>query len=155
MDDRLVIHFDDLLGDGAALSLLQENCVVANGCFDVLHLGHLSLLRELDRQARTCAMPAVVALNSDRSVRSLKGPSRPVVPQESRARLLSELRWPFVVVIFDDDTPQRLMDTLRPRVVVKGAEYSADSVIRWVNSMVVTVDMNPGWSTTGILLRSL
>jgi D-beta-D-heptose 7-phosphate kinase/D-beta-D-heptose 1-phosphate adenosyltransferase len=130
---------------------LRGNCVVANGCFDVLHPGHLHLLRYLHAFAGIRNARPVVALNSDRSIASLKGPSRPIVPEMARAELLTTLQWPFTVVIFDEDAPQRLMDLLQPIAVLKGAEYQPDSVVRWSGSEVVTVGMLPSWSTTDIL----
>lgn len=160
MTDRYVYNFDELrlseLMPGfmhlrPLLDRLRDGCVVANGCFDLLHPGHLMLLRGLDCIARSMECLPVVAINSDESVGRLKGPGRPVVPQLARATLLASLEWPLGVLIFDEDTPQVLMDTLRPRAVVKGSEYSEDSVIRWSGSEVLTVDMLSGWSTTGIL----
>lgn len=155
MSDRFVVHLDDLFTveshSQQFLTDVQGNCVVTNGCFDILHPGHLHLLRRLQVIAGMHSLRPVVAMNSDASVRLLKGLGRPVVPQQARSELLSTLQWPFVVVIFDEKTPQRLMDTLRPSIVLKGAEYSAESVIRWHGSRVVTMEQIPHWSTTGIL----
>lgn len=150
MNERLVIHLEQLESD-RLLSLLREGCGVANGCFDVLHSGHLSLLSHFHAECDRRGLRAVVAMNSDRSVRGLKGHMRPIVPQESRAELIVSLRWPFNVVVFNEESPQRLMDLLRPAIVVKGAEYDSDTVVRWSGSEVVTVPMFLGWSTTGIL----
>lgn len=159
---RHVLHLDtiasSILSDSPreqAYDHLVGNCVVANGCFDILHRGHLDLLRELDYEAHLRGrLRAIVAINSDESVRRLKGDRRPNVPQESRSYLLTHLQWPFTVVIFEEDTPQRLMDLLKPRAVVKGSEYPPDSVIRWMGneyskgSEVVSVGMVPRYSTT-------
>jgi D-beta-D-heptose 7-phosphate kinase/D-beta-D-heptose 1-phosphate adenosyltransferase len=133
------------------LEALAGRCVVANGCFDILHPGHLELLKGLSTVSFQMGLRPVVGLNSDSSVRALKGTGRPVVPQEARAALLNSLQWPLTVVIFDEETPQLLMDTLRPAVVVKGSEYTPDSVVRWSGSQVVTVDMVPKWSTSRIV----
>lgn len=124
---------------------------MANGCFDILHPGHLSLLATLDTVAYQMKLRPIVAMNSDASVRRLKGDRRPIVPQESRAALINSLKWPLTVVVFDEDTPQLLMDTLQPSAVLKGAEYPVESVIRWQGSQVITVDMVPRWSTSGIV----
>ncbi len=156
MSERITLHLDDLdLGRNTAEwdGLLGHigRIAVANGCFDILHPGHLSLLATLDTVAYRRRLRPVVALNSDASVRRLKGDRRPIVPQESRATLLNNLRWPLTVIIFEDDTPQRLMDLLRPPVVLNGAEYPADAVVRWESSEVVSVDMVPRWSSSGIV----
>ncbi len=155
MSDRSVIHLDDLFySESHAMQFLsdvQGRCVVANGCFDVLHLGHLHLLSTLDTVAYQMKLRPIVAMNSDESVRLIKGDYRPVVPHTSRAQLVTCLKWPLSVVLFDEKTPQRLMDLLRPLVVVKGSEYSKESVIRWEGSQVVTVDMVSGWSTSRML----
>lgn len=149
----MVIHLDELesrLGEYEYTGLVG-NCVVANGCFDVLHPGHLNLLWGLQSVAYTHNAIPIVALNSDVSVSLLKGPTRPVVPQSARSQLLINLKWPFSVVVFDEETPQRLMDLLQPIAVLKGGEYAKDSVIKWKNSTVVSVQMLDGWSTTGII----
>lgn len=160
MNERVTYHLTDLLLSRRIPAFMHlrthfesiaGRCVVANGCFDILHPGHLVLLEALDRTARQTGLRSVVALNSDSSVRTLKGDRRPIVPQESRAALINSLVWPMTVVIFDEDTPQLLMDTLRPRFVIKGSEYPEDSVIRWSGSQVILVDMVSRWSTTGIV----
>jgi rfaE bifunctional protein nucleotidyltransferase chain/domain len=125
--------------------------IIANGCFDGLHPGHLSLLGWLDTYAYRLRLRPIVAINSDRSVRCLKGPGRPVWPHNVRATLINNLKWPLTVVVFDEDTPQRLMDLLKPAVVLKGSEYQKESVVRWKDSEVITVPMLDDWSTSGIL----
>lgn len=157
---RSIFHLDNLRfflptpeGQGADefLGLNAGRCLVANGCFDILHPGHLSLFHNVDAIARFYCLRPIIAINSDHSVGMLKGPGRPVVPQKARAELISSLRWPLAVVIFDEPTPIEVMDLLRPPVVVKGAEYRQEDVVRWRDSQVVTVPMEGGWSTTGIL----
>lgn len=153
MSERFTVTLDGIIRDGKHSSLHSwiGRCAVANGCFDILHPGHLSLLATLDTVAYREGLRPIIAMNSDVSVRRLKGDSRPIVPAESRAVLLNSLKWPFTVVIFDEDTPQRLMDYLQPAIVVKGAEYTPESVVRWKDSRVVSVGMVPRWSTTGII----
>lgn len=154
MSERITVNFENLIESPThsfILEQLQDRCIVANGCFDIIHPGHLSLLATLDTAAYRMKLRPIVAMNSDVSVSRLKGPRRPIVPQESRAALLNNLKWPLTVVIFDDETPQRLMDTLRPKAVIKGAEYPAESVIRWKDSEVISVEMVPRWSTSGIV----
>lgn len=164
MTERFTIHLDEL-----AESLLSDdsreqpydrwvgNCAVANGCFDGLHPGHLSLLAHLDTIAYANRLRPLVAINSDDSVRRLKGVDRPIWPQEVRSKLINHLKWPLTVIIFDEDDPQRLMDLLKPRIVVKGGEYPAMSVVRYrgneycEGSEIVRVPMVDGWSTSSIV----
>ncbi len=150
-DLRLSTELPGFMHWRSYLERLEGKCVVANGCFDIIHPGHLTVLSALARIAQQMGLRPVVALNSDLSVRALKGPSRPIVPQDARSALINSLEWPLTVVLFDEETPQLLMDVLRPAVVVKGAEYPTDSVIRWSGSQVVTVDMVPKWSTSRIV----
>ncbi|MGE4219203.1 MAG: D-glycero-beta-D-manno-heptose-7-phosphate kinase [Alphaproteobacteria bacterium] len=125
-----------------------------NGCFDLLHPGHVSLLH----QARATADRLVVGLNSDASVRRLKGPQRPVQDEAARATVLASLAAVDLVVLFDEDTPLALIEGLRPDVLVKGADYTveqvvgADSVMSW-GGRVVLADLLPGHSTTATVAK--
>jgi len=101
-----------------------KRLVLANGCFDLLHVGHVRYLRE----AKSLGDVLLVALNSDDSVRRLKGPGRPLMPAEERAELLSALSAVDAVVLFDDDRVDGLIVTLRPAVHAKGTDYSEESV---------------------------
>ncbi len=99
----------------------QENgsaVVLTNGCFDLLHVGHVRYL-----QAARAFGRLIVAVNSDRSVRALKGPDRPIVPEDERAEVLAALRWVDLVTIFDEATAAEVVAALRPNVYVKGEEY--------------------------------
>lgn len=162
--ERITVHLNDVAKSLESDSPREQpydrwvgNCIVANGCFDGIHPGHLSLFAHLDTLAYGERLRPLVAINSDASVRRLKGPTRPVWSQDHRAKLINHLKWPLTVVIFDEDTPQRLMDLLRPSMVLKGSEYTAESVVRWngnqhsQGSTVVTVPMLGDWSTTRIL----
>lgn len=99
--------------------------VFTNGCFDLLHPGHIDLLE----RARSLGDRLVVGLNSDASVRALKGPGRPLVPQEERARMLRSLRAVDEVIIFDEPTPARLIEELSPDVLVKGEDWAVDQIV--------------------------
>lgn len=92
--------------------------VLTNGCFDLLHVGHVRYLQQARALGRL-----IVAVNSDASTRALKGPSRPIVPERERAELLSALRCVDLVTIFDDSTAEVILELLRPDVYVKGADY--------------------------------
>jgi len=126
--------------------------VFTNGCFDILHRGHVTLLRECARLGDR----VVVGLNSDRSVTGLKGPGRPLVPQVERAEILGAIRWVDAVVIFDEETPLRLIESLRPDVLVKGGDYRAGEVVgggvvRREGGDVVIVPTVEGRSTSGLI----
>jgi rfaE bifunctional protein nucleotidyltransferase chain/domain len=129
--------------------------VATGGCFDLLHAGHLSLLRS----ARLLGDCLIVCLNSDRSVRRLKGPGRPVVPSADRAAMLASLECVDAVCVFEEDTPMRILDFLRPDVWAKGGDYDANSlpesatVARWGGQTVVLPYLT-GRSTTDLLRRA-
>ena len=125
---------------------------VANGCFDLLHPGHVSLVR---RAALSCDR-LIMALNSDASVRRLKGPLRPVQDEQARAAVVGALKGVAAVVVFDEDTPLELIRALQPDVLVKGSDYTEDrvvgaDVVRARGGRVVLVDLEPGHSTTRLV----
>ncbi|CAK0754162.1 D-beta-D-heptose 7-phosphate kinase / D-beta-D-heptose 1-phosphate adenylyltransferase [Azospirillaceae bacterium] len=125
-----------------------------NGCFDLLHPGHLSLIT----QARTACDRLVVGLNSDESVRRLKGAQRPIQTESARATVLASLAMVDLVVIFDEDTPLSLIKILRPDVLVKGADYRLDQVVgadvvQSYGGRVVLADLQAGFSTTSTIAR--
>ena len=126
----------------------------ANGCFDLIHPGHIRLLTE----ARARCDRLVVALNTDASVKRLKGPSRPLQTESARATVMASLAPVDLVVLFDEDTPFELICALRPDVLVKGADYSIDQVVgadmvqSW-GGTVLLVDLEAGHSTTGTIRR--
>lgn len=129
--------------------------VFTNGVFDILHAGHVSYLEE----ARALGDVLVVGLNSDDSVRRLKGPSRPINTQDDRARVLSALRCVDHVIIFDDDTPLGVITALIPDVLVKGGDYTRDTVVgadvvEQHAGNVVIIPLLEGRSTTSIIARS-
>jgi D-beta-D-heptose 7-phosphate kinase/D-beta-D-heptose 1-phosphate adenosyltransferase len=126
-----------------------------NGCFDLLHPGHVRLMTE----ARAACDRLVVGLNSDASVRRLKGKERPVQDQQARAEVLAALEAVDLVVIFEQDTPVELIRRVKPTVLVKGADYRIDEVVgrdivEATGGKVVLVDLVPGYSTTAIVQRS-
>jgi rfaE bifunctional protein nucleotidyltransferase chain/domain len=129
--------------------------VATGGCFDLLHSGHISLLS----QARALGDALVVCLNSDDSIHRVKGPSRPLVGQDDRARVLEALGCVDGVQIFDEDTPRELLSQLRPDIWVKGADYTdrpmpeRDTVERF-GGRVVLLPVVPGYSTTRLVSAS-
>lgn len=128
--------------------------VFSNGVFDLLHSGHLSSLET----AREFGDALVVAVNSDRSTASLKGPGRPVQSEGDRARLVAALRCVDAVTIFDDDTPARLIEQLLPDVLVKGADYSVEEIagaeaVLAAGGEVRLIELEQGRSTSEIIGR--
>jgi len=125
-----------------------------NGCFDLLHRGHVRLMAE----ARAACDVLIVGLNSDASTRRLKGPSRPINPAESRADVLAALEAVDLVVVFEQDTPLELIKRVQPTVLIKGADYKREEVVghdvvEAAGGQVVLVDLVPGHSTTNIVRR--
>ncbi len=132
----------------------SEKIVFTNGCFDLLHPGHINLLH----QARSFGDRLVVGLNTDASVKRLKGDSRPILSEQDRASILSALSCVDMVVMFDEDTPLKLIENLRPDILVKGADYKPHEVVghKIVTSFggkVKLVQLLEGYSTTGIADR--
>jgi D-beta-D-heptose 7-phosphate kinase/D-beta-D-heptose 1-phosphate adenosyltransferase len=126
-----------------------------NGCFDLLHPGHISLLR----QAAAACDRLIVGLNGDASVRRLKGPSRPVQPVAARAEVIAAIGCVDLVVVFDEDTPARIIEVLRPDVLVKGADYTVETVVGadtviGGGGRVILADLVAGQSTTDIIRRA-
>ena len=126
-----------------------------NGCFDILHPGHVRMLA----QARGACDKLVLGLNSDASVSRLKGPERPVQNVQARAEVLAALEAVDLVVVFEEDTPRNLIEKVRPRVLIKGADYTREQVVghEFVEAdggEVVLVGLVPGHSTTDIVKRS-
>ena len=128
--------------------------VFTNGCFDLLHPGHVALFEA----ARAEGDLLVVGLNSDRSVRALKGAGRPLIPETERAETLAALEVVDRVVVYDEDTPLAVISALRPDVLVKGADWAPDAIVGRAEveaggGRVVRVDLTPGRSTTSLLAR--
>ena len=128
--------------------------VFTNGVFDLLHPGHLDVLRG----ARERGDALIVGLNSDASVRRLKGPERPVRSEAERAYVLAGLETVDAVAVFDQDTPLELVKVLRPDVIVKGGDYSPETVVgaaevrSWGGECII-IPLTPGQSTTSIIER--
>lgn len=132
-----------------------KKIVFTNGCFDVLHVGHVRLMLE----AAEAGDVLVVGLNSDQSVKRLKGEGRPVHPQELRAEMLAALIPVDCIVIFDEDTPEELIKLVKPHVIVKGGDYTPEQVVGadFVKSYGGEVKIFPlveGHSTTQIISKS-
>lgn len=150
-----------LLTDEEAVAFVRQartegrSIAFTNGVFDLLHPGHVQYLAE----ARGLADALIVGVNSDRSVRAIKGPTRPVNPERERAEVLLALASVDAVVIFDDETPHQLISRLEPDVLVKGADWGADAIVgREVverrGGRVVRIAMVDGLSSTALITRA-
>ena len=131
-----------------------QRVVFTNGVFDLLHPGHLRYLET----ARAEGDALIVGVNSDRSVRALKGPDRPIHPENERAEIIAALRAVDAAVVFDEDTPHEIIAALLPDVLVKGADWPADQivgrdVVEKRGGRVVRVPIEPGYSTTRLVDR--
>ncbi len=134
--------------------LRRENraLVFTNGVFDIIHRGHCEYLAK----ARACGDALCVGLNTDASVRRLKGEKKPIVPEDDRAYVLSQLACVDYVTFFDEDTPQALIQALLPDVLVKGADYTLDAIVgrdevEAAGGRVLTIELTPGRSSTNIV----
>jgi D-beta-D-heptose 7-phosphate kinase/D-beta-D-heptose 1-phosphate adenosyltransferase len=144
----------EALAERARWRAAGRRVVFTNGCFDLLHAGHVALLE----QARALGDVLVVAINSDASVRRLKGEGRPLVPQAERAELLRALEPVDRVLVFDEDTPRETIEALLPDVLVKGADWGPDEIVgadsvRASGGRVERIALVPGRSTSGIVER--
>jgi D-beta-D-heptose 7-phosphate kinase/D-beta-D-heptose 1-phosphate adenosyltransferase len=132
-----------------------QSIVFTNGCFDLLHIGHITLLEDARREGDRL----VVGINSDASVSALKGPARPIVAERERARILAALAAVDAVVVFGEPTPLRLIEALRPDVIVKGGDYAEETVVgahevRSWGGRVKIVPIVEGFSTTRLIARA-
>ena len=129
--------------------------VFTNGCYDLLHPGHVRLLE----QARSLGDILILALNSDASVRRMKGPTRPTIAEEERAEMAMALEAVDAVVFFEEDTPRELIAVVLPDILIKGADWShfiaGREEVEAAGGRVLTVALEPGYSTTNIVERIL
>lgn len=132
---------------------MDGRVVFTNGCFDILHPGHLDVIKKC-REVAGPRGTVVVALNSDESVRRLKGASRPIMSEAARLEMVANIVGVDYSVSFDEDTPWELIESLRPEVIVKGGEYKADEVVGAELAVVVIVPTREGFSTTDIVRKA-
>lgn len=132
----------------------SEKIVFTNGCFDILHRGHVEYLTK----AAALGSKLVIGLNTDASVKRLKGESRPINDQEARAIILSSLIFTDRIIFFEEDTPLELIRYIQPDILVKGSDYKPEDIVGYdivkaKGGEVVTIDLTEGFSTTAILER--
>lgn len=153
--DELILKIRELRAGGARI-------VFTNGCFDILHSGHVAYLE----MAAALGEALVVGVNSDASIQRLKGPRRPIVPEADRAHIIAALRAVAHVTIFSEDTPYELIQAILPDVLVKGGDYDVDAregpryiigsdIVRAGGGEVQVIDLVEGRSTTNIIERVL
>ena len=150
----MITDLGALLDERRGWKAAGKAVVFTNGCFDLLHPGHVSLLE----RARAEGDVLVVGLNSDASVARLKGAGRPIVPQEERAEVLCALEAVTRVAVYDEDTPREIIAALLPDILVKGADWALDAIVgraevEAAGGRVVRVEIVPGRSTTAIVDR--
>ncbi|MBC7653594.1 MAG: D-glycero-beta-D-manno-heptose 1-phosphate adenylyltransferase [Oligoflexus sp.] len=132
----------------------KQKLVFTNGCFDIMHLGHIDYLSK----AADLGTKLIVGLNSDASTKKIKGPTRPICDEKSRANLLAALFFVDAVILFDDETPIKLISTILPDVLVKGADYTTDQIVGAKEVLanygeVKTISFLDGYSTSSIEKR--
>jgi D-beta-D-heptose 7-phosphate kinase / D-beta-D-heptose 1-phosphate adenosyltransferase len=150
-----VLPLDHLRSRVATWRSAGQRVVFTNGCFDILHIGHILLLE----QARRAGDRLIVGLNSDNSIRRIKGPSRPIIGQDERAQILAALSAVDAVVLFDQNTPLKLIEAIRPDVLVKGGDYTEDNIagareVRAWGGRVEIIPLVEGVSTTRLLAKA-
>ena len=121
--DRKILNWDTL--DSTLVSINKEKIVFTNGCFDILHPGHIHILD----QAKSYGDRLIVGLNSDESIKRLKGPTRPKVSQKDRLRILSSIKFVDYAILFEEDTPLKLIKKIKPNILVKGGDYNSDDIV--------------------------
>ena len=130
----------------------NKKIVFTNGCFDLIHLGHIEILA----RSSDFGDKLIIGVNSDLSIKKLKGENRPIIKESSRIKQLSALEFVDAVVLFDEDTPLKLIETINPDVITKGGDYTAknivgNEVVSQKNGEVIIIPLTQGYSTTSIL----
>lgn len=150
-----VISLEDLLIEIENLKARNKKVVTTNGCFDIIHVGHVRYLKQAKEQGHVL----VVGLNTDHSVRKLKGPTRPINKEDDRAEVLSSLNSVDYVILFNEETPISLLKLIKPDIHVKGGDYDINSlpeakIIQECGGKVIFIPMVEGKSTTSIIEKS-
>lgn len=147
-----ILQDEDLMRQLAVWRFKDHKIVFTNGCFDILHPGHIDYLMK----AADLGNRIIVGLNSDNSVRRLKGESRPLIGEKERALTLASLSFVNAVVIFDEDTPYELIKSIQPDILVKGKDYeisdiAGHDIVLNNGGQVITLELLPGYSTTSLI----
>ena len=149
-----ILTYRELKNQLAVWRFQDKKIVFTNGCFDLLHMGHIDYLSKAKDQGDIL----IIGLNTDDSVRRLKGNSRPLTDEHSRAVILASLGFVDAVTLFDDDTPYELIKQVQPDVLVKGSDYRAEDVVGYdvvtaKGGEVITIDLVEGYSTTALIQK--
>lgn len=149
-----IIRRDDIVELVKNLHAQGKTVVTTNGCFDILHVGHVRYLQK----TKSFADVLIVLLNSDKSVRSIKGPTRPINCEDDRAEILCALSVVDYVVLFDEDSPRNLLDEIKPDVYTKGADYTMETlpeadIMRKNGTRVEFISFVEGKSTTNVIKK--
>ena len=152
MTEHKILNLDQLLIQTTKWKADKKQIVFTNGCFDIIHLGHVDYLEK----ARHKGDVLVVGLNSDGSVRRIKGAERPVFDEHTRSRLLAAMAFVDAVIIFEDETPYQLIKTIKPDILIKGKDYSISNIVGAdlvLNNggKVLTIDLVEGYSSSKII----
>lgn len=148
---KKILSKEELGAQLAVWRFFDKKIVWTNGCFDLLHLGHIDYLCK----AKDLADVLIVGVNTDKSVRQIKKAGRPITEERSRSMIVAALHFVDAVVLFDEETPYNMIERIQPNVLVKGSDYKAEDIVGYdiVKSKggeVVTLDFLPGYSTTAI-----
>ncbi|MDX1699918.1 MAG: D-glycero-beta-D-manno-heptose 1-phosphate adenylyltransferase [Melioribacteraceae bacterium] len=154
--NNALIEIDELIRIRKSLKQNGEKVVFTNGCFDILHAGHVDYLRK----AKALGDILIVGLNSDNSVKEIKGEKRPLVNQMERAFILNNLKPVDYVVLFDEPTPKKLIETIIPDILVKGSDWNLENIVgkdivEESGGVVKTIDFVTSQSTTNIIKKVL
>jgi rfaE bifunctional protein nucleotidyltransferase chain/domain len=146
-----IFDWESLPWQLAVWRFLERRIVFTNGCFDLLHLGHIDYLSKAKDQGDVL----IVGVNTDDSVRRIKGNSRPITNEKSRTAILASMHFVDAIVLFDQDTPHELIKLVQPDVLVKGSDYKAEDIVGYdivkaKGVEIVTIDFLEGYSTTAI-----
>lgn len=152
--DKIIFKKEDAFNLLQTWRFKDEKIVFSNGCFDIIHRGHLEYLAS----AASMGNKMIIGLNSDSSTQKLKGPSRPIIDEYSRALLLASLGFVDMVILFEEDTPYNLIDFVQPDILVKGSDYQAEDIVGYdivkaKGGEIKTLDFIEGFSSTGIIKK--
>jgi D-glycero-beta-D-manno-heptose 1-phosphate adenylyltransferase len=151
-----IVSLEDLLRLCAGWRLQGKKIVFTNGCFDLLHLGHVEYLSKASDHGGIL----IVGLNTDNSVKKIKGDHRPINNEHSRAMVLASLSFVDAVVLFEEETPYELIKAIHPDILVKGKDYKPEDIVGYdilksTGGEIITIDLTEGYSTTGTEQRIL
>ncbi|WP_282016328.1 D-glycero-beta-D-manno-heptose 1-phosphate adenylyltransferase [Marinifilum flexuosum] len=152
--DKIIFKKEDAFNLLQTWRFKDEKIVFSNGCFDIVHRGHLEYLAS----AASMGNKMIIGLNTDSSTQRLKGPTRPINDEYSRALLLASLGFVDMVILFEEDTPYNLIDFIQPDVLVKGSDYKAEDIVGYdivkaKGGEIKTLDFIEGFSSTGIIKK--